>query len=190
MSARPADRAVIEALAELLSYPGGRTSDAARTVLDRGRGSLAESEVTVLVRFLGATGADRLQELYTSTFDLQPACVPYFGHHLLGEDSPLRGPLLAKLAEIYGGQGFTPREELGDHVAEVLRFVAVAPATPARDDLVRDGLLPGLRKMIESFEDEANPYRELLAVTERTVRTVIPEAGTVRGPVVERRAAR
>lgn len=141
-------------LAELLSYPGGRTAAVAERL------GVAES-----FRNLTPTG---LQEIYTSTFDLQPACAPYFGHHLLGEDSPLRGPLLARLAGIYAAHGFVPREELGDHVAEVLRFLAVAPACEERDDLVRDGLLPALRKMIESLEG-ANPYRGVLALVERAV---------------------
>src|SRR5512133_1479081 len=142
--------------AELLSYPT--------------QGIEAVAEAVGAPRFFQDASLTELQESYTVAFDLQPACAPYFGHHLLGEDSPLRGPLLAKLAEIYGAQGFRPRDELGDHVAEVLRFLSIAPASAARDDLVRDGLLPALRKMVDGFEGEGHPYREVLVLAERAVR--------------------
>jgi nitrate reductase delta subunit len=185
------DREVFGALAELLSYPGERTGPAIRALLDRDPDPLTGS---VLAPFdecaRGANPAlQEAAERYTSTFDLQPACAPYFGHHLLGEDSPLRGPLLARLAGIYAAHGFVPREELGDHVAEVLRFLAMAPPSAERDDLVRDGLLPALEKMIDAFEDRTNPYRALLALTERVVRASAQD-GAVSRPVLERRAAR
>jgi nitrate reductase delta subunit len=123
-----------------------------------------------------------MQELYTATFDLGPACAPYLGTHLLGEDSPVRGPLLATLAELHAAEGFRPREELQDHVAEVLGFVAMARPGPARDDLVRDGLLPALAKMIEALPD-ANPYREPLAAARAAAEPLVaPEAGGGRRP--------
>ena len=160
------DRRLLAALAELLSYPGERTARAIDTV-------------ECLLAFGGLevaawTTAD-LEERYTTTFDLQPACAPYVGHQLLGEDTGRRGPFLSRLLEIYARDGFTPREELADHVAEVLRFLAVARPGDDRDALVRDGLLPALRKMIEALEGEANPYREVLAMVRRAV---APAAGT------------
>ena len=107
------------------------------------------------------TGLAAMQELYTDTFDLEPACAPYVGHQLLGE-GPQRGPLLAKLAELHAADGFRPRDELGDHVAEVLAFLAVARPGAERDDLLRDGLLPTVDRMIAALAAAGNPYRELL----------------------------
>jgi nitrate reductase delta subunit len=183
---------LVAALAELLSYPNERTAGAVRTVLGGGDPVTGAALAPFRERSRGvncaAPEADLL-ELYTSTFDLQPACAPYVGHHLLGEDSPLRGPLLARLAEIYAAHGFAPREELGDHVAEVLRFLAVAPPSPERDDLVRDGLLPALGKMIASFEDPGHPYREVLVLTERTIRGSHHAAVSRRGHEPARRVA-
>jgi nitrate reductase delta subunit len=138
-------------------------ADAARRARD-----LAESgtpAAAALSRFADASASiapSALEELYTATFDLQPACTPYLGVQLLGDDSPVRGPFLAKLAEIHSEEGFRPREELADHLAEVLGFLAVARPGPARDDLLEDALLPALGKMIESFDELENPYRELL----------------------------
>ncbi len=154
------DRRLLAALAELLSYPSERTARAIDTV-----------ECLQAFRGLAAAGwsTTDLEERYTSTFDLQPACAPYVGHHLLGEDTGRRGPFLARLLEIYARDGFAPREELADHVAEVLRFLAVASPSAERDDLVRDGLLPALGKMLEALGDEANPYREVLSSVRRAI---------------------
>lgn len=158
-------RLLLAALADLLSYPAGAVAEAARqarAIAGSGEGAGAWSGA--LARFcehVEATDLAAMQELYTATFDLQPACAPYFGHQLLG-DSPLRGPLLAKLAEIYGAERFAPREELADHVAEVLRFLSVARPGDARDELVTDGVVPSLCRMLEAFPDHANPYRDLL----------------------------
>jgi nitrate reductase assembly molybdenum cofactor insertion protein NarJ len=154
------DRRLLAALGELLSYPGERTARAIDTVecLQAFRGLAAATWST----------AD-LEEAYTSTFDLQPACAPYLGHHLLGEDTGRRGPFLARLLDLYARDGFTPREELADHVAEVLRFLAVASPGAERDDLVRDGLLPALGKMLDALDDEANPYREVLSSVRRAI---------------------
>jgi nitrate reductase delta subunit len=154
-------RTVCEAFSRLLSYPRRDVAGPARQALEA-LGSGASGDA--LGRFLahvGATEPASLEELYTATFDLQPACAPYFGHQLLG-DGPARGPLLARLVEVYDEEGFRPREELADHVAEVLGFLAVARPGPAREDLLRDGLLPAVARMIESFEEKQHPYRDLL----------------------------
>jgi nitrate reductase delta subunit len=126
-----------------------------------------------------------LEELYTSTFDLEPACTPYLGVQLLGDENPVRGMLLAKLVELYAAEGFQPREELADHVAEVLGFLAVAQPGTARDDLVLDGLVPALGKMIEGLGDRENPYREVLtAVREIFPATAVePVNAAVNAPV-------
>jgi nitrate reductase delta subunit len=157
-------------LSDLLAYPAGDVGALARSAL-----AIAEGEGeggAALARFAaaaGAMGTSALQELYTATFDLQPVCTPYVGVHLLGDDNPKRGALLAELVGIYAEAGYRPREELADHVAEVLGYMAVARPGPARDDLLHDGLLPALARMIDALRDRENPYRDLLvAVRELT----------------------
>jgi nitrate reductase molybdenum cofactor assembly chaperone NarJ/NarW len=149
-------------LAELLSYPRADPAGAARDAAAlAGRGPGREA-LTRFAAAVGASGLGGLQELYTATFDLRPACAPYLGAQLLPEDSPVRGRLLTALLDLYGAEGFAPRGELADHVAEVVRFLAMARPGPARDDLVADGLLPTLDRMIGALEGAANPYRDLL----------------------------
>lgn len=155
-------RGLYAAFAELLSYPRGQVAAAAERARElAGEGSEVEAALGQFAGALHAHDPTWLEELYTTTFDLAPACAPYVGHQLFG-DTPIRGPFLAKLAEVFAAGGFQPREELGDHVAEVLRFLAASPPATARDELVQDGLVPALTRMIAALEQARNPYREVL----------------------------
>jgi nitrate reductase delta subunit len=149
------------ALSALLAYPRGDLAGPAGRAAELARGTAAAEPLARFGARALAGDLPAIQELYTATFDLQPACTPYVGHHLVG-DSPMRGPLLARLVEVYALGGYRAREELPDHLCEVLGYLSVAPPGPLRDDLVRDGLLPALGRMIEELPDPANPYRDLL----------------------------
>lgn len=150
-------------LSELLAYPHRDPLPALREAIALAGGGPAHAGLARFEAGAAAAGLGALQELYTRTFDLQPACAPYLGAHLLPEDSPHRGRLLGALLEAYAAEGFRPREELADHVAEVLAFLAVARPGPIRESLLADGLVPALDHMLAALEGAANPYRDLLA---------------------------
>jgi nitrate reductase delta subunit len=150
-------------LAHLLAYPHEDPGPAARDALALAGDGPGHDPLARFERAAAGAGLHGLQELYTATFDLRPACAPYLGAQLLPEDSPLRGRLLAKLLEVYEAEGFRPREELADHVAEVLGFLAAARPGPVRDDLVADGLVPAIDRMLAALDGARNPYRDLLA---------------------------
>lgn len=162
---------VLGAFAELLAYPAADPAPAARRLLDL----LARREAT---RHLGAflARAERarpheLEEIYSSTFDLDPACAPYVGHHLCG-DGPRRGMFMARLADVYREDGFAggaPGGELPDHVSVVLRYLAAVPAGPGRQALLEDGLVPALDKMLAAPLDPENVYRSVLAALREEV---------------------
>lgn len=161
---------VLDAFAELLTYPAADPAPAARRcrelVLRRGAADGLE-------RFLARAeraGPHELEEAYSSTFDLQPSCAPYVGHHLCG-DGPQRGLFLARLAEVYHRDGFTGPGggELPDHLAVVLRYLAATPTGEARQALLEDGLVPALDKMLAAVEDPENVYRPVLAALREEV---------------------
>jgi nitrate reductase delta subunit len=147
-------------LADLLSYPRGDPGAEARDALTLAEGA-GRAPLARFAAAAGEAGLGALQELYTATFDLRPACAPYVGAQLLPEDSPVRGRLLAALLDLYESERFRPREELADHVAEILRFLATARPGPERDGLIEDGLIPTVDRMIAVL-DAGNPYRDLL----------------------------
>ncbi len=162
---------VLEAFADLLSYPAADPVPAAKRCreLVGDRGSARH-----LDRFVSRAEAARpheMEEVYSATFDLDPACAPYVGHHLCGE-GPKRGVFMAKLADVYrqdGFEGSTIRGELPDHVAVVLRYLAAVQAGASRQALLRDALVPALDKMLEAPLDPDNVYRSVLAALREEV---------------------
>ena len=103
----------------------------------------------------------RMQEMYTRTFDLQPACYPYLGYHLFGEDYR-RGLFMAGLMKHYRSCDFSPGKELPDHIAVILRFLAQYPGCEGNDELVRECLVPALESMLSGLRNKDNPYGGVL----------------------------
>jgi nitrate reductase molybdenum cofactor assembly chaperone NarJ/NarW len=107
----------------------------------------------------------QMQELYTSTFDMQPVCYPYVGYQLFGE-SYKRGAFMARLNGAYHASGYSAETELPDHICVILRFLGLEIAR-AEDDfgnaLVREGLIPALEKMADVLKQTDNPYHHVVA---------------------------
>lgn len=168
---------LLAVLGELLGYPRGELAGPARWAAAlAGTGSAAGAALSRFAAAIETLTPSAAEELYTATFDLEPTCAPYLGVHLLGDD-PVRGLFLARLHELFAAAGFRPREELADHVAEVLGYLAVAGPGAERDDLVADALLPALDRMIDALAERPNPYRELLAAARELVAPVGAPAG-------------
>ena len=103
-----------------------------------------------------------MQEIYTRTFDLQPACFPYAGYHLFGEDYR-RGLFMAGLKRQYLSHGFSAGKELPDHLAVILRFLAETSRDKENEELIHEGMIPALEKMLATgLREGDNPYREVL----------------------------
>lgn len=106
-------------------------------------------------------GIARLQEAYTSTFDLQPECTLNLGYHLFGEDQR-RGMFLAKLKELFHEAEVETRNELPDHLCYLLRYVAARPASDESSAIISDCLLPAASKIVQGMNEKSNPYRPAL----------------------------
>ena len=165
--------------ADLLDYPGPGLADQTRTCADllaldhpEAAGCLQE-----FLDCVEGTPLGRLEEIYTATFDVNPACYIFAGYLLFGE-SFKRGKFLVRLQEKYRERGFSAGNELADHVPVLFRFLSTLdPEEVLAQELVEDCLLPVLGKMNASFKndtDRPNPYsqvlRAILAVLEQTPR--------------------
>lgn len=106
-------------------------------------------------------GITRLQEAYTSTFDLQPECTLNLGYHLFGEDQR-RGMFLAKLKELFHEAEVETGKELPDHLCYLLRYVAARPATDESSAIISDCLLPAASKIVQGMKEKSNPYRPVV----------------------------
>ncbi len=120
---------------------------------------------------------EKMEELYTVTFDMQPVCYPYLGYHLFGE-SYKRGAFMAQLNEAYHAFDYSAGQELPDHLSIVLRFLGLDAANRGGDfcqALLNEGLIPALGKMLQAFGRQSeNPYFGLLSAL-HLVLVSIPE---------------
>lgn len=154
--------------ADLLDYPTLAT--ALKAGHCHARLQQSQPDATPLLQSFYQTMEQRslgqMQELYTTTFDMQPICYPYVGYQLFGE-SYKRGAFMAQLNEAYHACGYSAGQELPDHLAVILRFLGLKAARKQADFcqvLLTDGLRPALEKMLQAFGQQSeNPYFQLLS---------------------------
>ncbi len=159
---------LFDSFATLLEYPGSDIKEQAEQCLVQLQPIHPEivEALEKFVRRLDQLSLDKMRELYTTTFDMQPVCYPYLGYQLFGE-SYKRGAFMAQLNEAYHNVDYSAVQELPDHLAVVLRFIGL-DATNRQDEfcqaLINDGIMPALEKMLKVFGEESeNPYFGLLS---------------------------
>ena len=154
--------------ADLLEYPTLATTLKAGHCYSRLQGVMPDA-ASVLERFyteIEKQTPQKLEELYTITFDMQPVCYPYVGYQLFGE-SYKRGAFMAQLNEAYHGVKYSAGDELPDHISVILRFLALDVSIRQGEfcqSLLNEGLIPALEKMTKLFATQSeNPYAGLLS---------------------------
>ncbi|HLE85388.1 MAG TPA: molecular chaperone TorD family protein [Thermoanaerobaculia bacterium] len=157
-------REAVAALGVLLAYPRRErfAADLARAegrLLEAGAAEASEA-LEAFERAAVRRSFDELEELYTRTFDLSPACAPFLSVHLFGQESFRRARLMTGLEEAYRKAGFDRGTELPDHVAIVLQAAEAFPEAEWAE-LVERVLARPLAKMKGSL-DARNPYRHLV----------------------------
>ncbi|HZR07643.1 MAG TPA: nitrate reductase [Myxococcales bacterium] len=178
------ERAVLATFAELFAYPRGDVASTVKrclALLEPGHPSAPK--LRTFLSWASRSSHGEIEEVYSATFDLQPSCAPYVGHQICPEPAR-RNLFLSALAAVYSGEGFRPQEELGDHLSEVLRFLAVARDPEARLSLIHEGLVPAVERMINSLAPASTPYRALL---DALLASVNPPARKHRGAPPEAR---
>jgi nitrate reductase molybdenum cofactor assembly chaperone NarJ/NarW len=152
-------------LGELFQYPTTDLQQKAEGWIGAADCAPAEARQAVadFARFVEFTPSGRLEEIYSASFDLAPACTLYVGHQLLGED-PKRGALLLMLKQCYREAGLALDGELPDHLSLLLRYLAVSGDAEVEAELIGRLLLPALEKMLPALKD-GNGYRSLLQAT-------------------------
>jgi nitrate reductase assembly molybdenum cofactor insertion protein NarJ len=151
------------ALAQVVDYPAPTLRPALVALIQACSPVLPEA-ATGFQQFcdeLDHSGFARFEELYTEGFDFDAASSPYIGYHLFGED-PKRSHFMAGLKGRCLELGLDVGAELPDHVAAVLRLMAVVPESEEAEELLVDCLVPAVEKMRAGLEGKNNPYRGLL----------------------------
>lgn len=154
---------VYRSFARVLDYPGCEMPEQLNQCASELRELMPECQEGVrrfqeLHRELGTA---RLQEIYTSVFDMQSECTLNLSYHLFGEDQR-RGLFLAKLKELYQQAGVDPGNELPDHLCLMLRYLTAHAEAAEKHDLIADCLVPAVSKIRGGLDEVANPYGHLL----------------------------
>lgn len=152
---------VIEALADALDYPGPHLGSAVGACLN-GLHPTSE-EAVLLARFrdyVQSRMMSSIQEHYAATFDIDPKCCPYAGHHLLGDGSR-RGMLMARLRQHYRERHFVTGKELPDHFSVLLRYIARNRHDADTAELISDCVLPALEKLTAELQKKSDPYADV-----------------------------
>ncbi len=149
--------------ADLLEYPRGEIGRVAGECAALLSAELPEAAVLLRDFAAGMAGLPRgtIEEIYTSTFDLDPVCYLYVGYHVFGETYK-RSIFLLALKERYRACGITVDSELADHISAVLRYVVAGDDAEDVDVVVREALLPALQRMTgraksAGHDDEVEP---------------------------------
>lgn len=167
-------------LANLLDYPGPEFLDMAGHALACSSGEIA-ARLQAFWTQSKQMGIARLQELHVETFDLKAETSPYLGHHLFGEEIR-RSLFMAQLRGRYRELGMPDTTELPDHLANIVRFVAVLEAGQERAELVHDCLVPALDRIVHALPPD-NPYTSLiqaiLLLSQQDNQSSIPRDGEI-----------
>jgi len=166
------DSAIYDAFAGLLTYPEVDYLQRIDASLRLAPAECCEEleQFSNLVRDLAT---DKIQELFTRTFDLNPVCSLELGWHLFGENYE-RGPLLVRMREELRRHRLGESSELPDHLTHVLLLVAQMEHERASDFVVAC-VLPALEKMLQAMRGKDNPFEYVLVATRNLLHSDFPE---------------
>lgn len=168
-------QALYDELAGLLAYPG---EDCAQRA-SRCAVALALFEPEAAARMeefhqrIAGLSTEALQEQYTATFDLNPACSLEVGWHLFGENYE-RGDFLAKMRRELRRHGLSESTELPDHLTHVLPLLG--RMQPEDAEMLASLVFAALDKVREGFRTAESPFALVLDGVERLLESRHPRA--------------
>lgn len=147
----------------LLSYPQPGYA-ASASALQRAlalRFPEAAAQLADFVKFAESRSVEELEEEFTRTFELNPACALEVGWHLFGEEYA-RGLFLVRMREELRRHGLEEDRELPDHLTQVLGLLAAMQPESAAP-FVRACVWPALWRMQRALERSGSPYTGLFS---------------------------
>jgi nitrate reductase molybdenum cofactor assembly chaperone len=146
-----------ERLARVFEYPD---ENYARYCREAGLAEFADQAESL--------GVPAMQELYTNTFDWNPAASLDLSWHLYGEQYA-RGEFLVTMRRTLRKYGIAETAELPDHLTHVLSLMSRLEPDAA-ESAARDYAAPAVAKLVASLEQAQSPF----AAPMRAVRAALP----------------
>ena len=157
-------KGILLGYSRLLEYPGDDLPTKANEVKELLSKSFPElaDEVQLFLDFIDKVPASKMEEIYSTNFDISPTCYIYAGHQLFGEGFK-RSEFIVGLKEKFREYDFEWGKELPDHFSILIKFLAeIEIFEDTAKDMINDCLLPALNKMLKGLrkkdKEEQNPY--------------------------------
>lgn len=149
-------------LSRLLSYPDDHYLELVELLYLIVQNPLPEAAqgVSEFGQFAEQCGEYELEEAYTRTFDVNPACALEIGWHLFGEDY-MRGQFLVRMRGELARFEIPESSELPDHLAHVLAVLAAMPDDEAQP-FAHACVFPAIYKMQTALDKNGSPYKHLI----------------------------
>lgn len=160
------------ALAHLFDYPADGYWDRLKECQDTLCKENISSAETVeqFISEASSMSEERLQELFTRTFDMAPICCPYVTSFIYGEENFERGELMHRLMAEYQKYGLESRGELPDHVGLLLKYLGCVDRT-TQEELVHFCLRGPLKEMVKVLKEAKNVF----AIAVEAVQSVLDQ---------------
>lgn len=152
----------LTALSRLFQYPDEHTAECAELLFVVLQDEVPEAAASLsrFGAFLEQHDPVEVEELYTSTFDVNPVCAAEVGWHLFGEEYA-RGLFLVRLRQELRKYGIPESHELPDHLTHVLSVLAAMPAEEATH-FVKACVQPAVEKMKAAIQGKQSAYAEVV----------------------------
>ncbi len=123
------------------------------------------AEVPGFAQAIEGMSVEDLQELYTRTFDWNPATSMEIGWHLYGENYE-RGEFLVEVRGLLRRHGVVESEGLPDHLVNLMPLLERLPPEEAAQ-FATEYLAPALCKIEAALAGTGNPYLHLIGALAR-----------------------
>ncbi|MBN8705298.1 MAG: hypothetical protein J0L62_05445 [Bacteroidetes bacterium] len=115
-----------------------------------------------------------MQEIYTSTFDLNPVCPLFISIGLFGEENFNRSLFMARMIDAFNIYGFCLHPgELPDSIPTLLQFAPYIIEEERYKSFIDDCLIKPSTDMLPKLEEKNNPYAAIFKLILHLTKTEI-----------------
>ena len=150
----------ISGLIPLFLYPEEGYHELLKEIDPEGFKEDEKEQLETFLSFLKRSEIKELQELYITSFDMNPATSLDLGWHLYGENYN-RGKFLVKVRNLMREKGIQETTELPDHLTHIIMVLSRMESAEQKE-FGKNYIVPALKKIAKGFENTENPYKHLI----------------------------